>query len=158
MPEISFRPVTRDDLPMLSEWLHDAQVAQWWPDAEDQLEGIAEDLNNPEMRQSIALMDGQPVGYAQYYSITAWPAPHLSDLPPDTLGVDVFGAPAARGYGGLWIRALSDLLLQKVTSLVIDPSPDNHRAIVAYEKAGFAGEIIRNDGEGHPARIMTRLR
>ena len=157
-PHYEFRPVTRDDLPMLGIWLHDPLTAQWWPDPDHQLAEVTADLDEPAMQQLLALHGETPVGYAQYYPAHHWHAPHFHDLPEDAIGIDVFSAPEARGQGGAWLRALSDLLLNKTDTLVIDPSPANLRAIRAYEKAGFQGDEIRTDGEGHPARIMTRLR
>ncbi|RJE82294.1 GNAT family N-acetyltransferase [Paracoccus onubensis] len=158
MPDYSFRPVARDDLPMLAEWLKEPAVAEWWPDPKHQLALITEDLDQPAMRQLIALQGETPVGYAQHFPAHEWEAPHLYDLPQDAIAIDVFNAPEGWGYGGAWLRRLGDLLLREISTLVIDPSPDNHRAIRAYEKAGFHGETIRKDGEGQLARIMTRLR
>ena len=157
-PDYGFRPVTRSDLPMLAEWLRDPQTAAWWPDPDHQLTLVTEDLIEPAMRQLIALLGETPVGYAQCYPAHHWPAPHFHDLPRDTIAIDVFGAPDARGHGGAWLRALGDVLLAETGTLAIDPSPDNQRAIRAYEKAGFHGGAIRRDGEGQATRVMTRLR
>ncbi|RNF36203.1 GNAT family N-acetyltransferase [Paracoccus methylarcula] len=158
MPDYHFRPVDRDDLPMLAEWLRDPLVAEWWPVPDHQLTLVTEDLDRAVMRQFIALHGEKPVGYAQCYPAHHWPAPHFHDLPPDTIAIDVFGAPEGRGHGGAWLRALGDLLLRETSLLVIDPSPDNRRAIRAYEKAGFTGDTVRLDSEGQSVRIMTRLR
>ncbi|SIT03872.1 GNAT family N-acetyltransferase [Paracoccus saliphilus] len=158
MPDYGFRPVRRDDLPMLAEWLRDPLVAEWWTTPDHQLALVTEDLDNPAMRQLIALHGETPIGYAQHSPAHEWKAPHFHDLPKDAIAIDVFTAPEGQGHGGAWLRALGDLLLREVSLLVIDPSPENLRAIRAYEKAGFAGDTIRLDSEGQPARIMTRLR
>lgn len=158
MLDDSFRPVARDDLPMLAEWLKDPVVAEWWPDPRHQLAMITEDPDLPAMRQLIAFHGETAVGYAQHFPAHEWDAPHLHDVPQDSIAIDVFSVPECWGHGGTWLRALGDLLLSEVSALVIDPGPDNHRTIRAYEKAGFCGEAIHMDGEGQPARIMTRLR
>lgn len=158
MADYSFRPVTRDDLPMLAEWLRDPVVAEWWPDPKHQLALVTEDLDEPAMRQLIALCGETPVGYVQCYPAHEWNAPHFHDLPRDAIAIDAFGAPEARGHGGAWLAALGDILLTGASALAIDPAPANARAIRAYEKAGFHGDRIRKDGEGQPARLMTRLR
>ncbi|RJL18005.1 GNAT family N-acetyltransferase [Paracoccus siganidrum] len=158
MPDYAFRPVRRDDLPMLAEWLRQPRVAAFWQDPDHQLALVTEDLDNPAMRQLIALHGDRPVGYAQHYPAHHWPAPHFAHLPSDAIAIDVFAAPAGFGHGGAWLRALGDLLLGQATVLVIDPDPENLRAIRAYRKAGFAGAHVALDAEGHPVRIMTRLR
>ena len=158
MPDYGFRPALRGDLRMLAGWLGDPRVARWWPDADRQLALVAEDLDNPAMAQLVVLREGVPVAYAQHYPVHEWPAPHFAGLPPDAVAIDVFSAPEGFGHGGAWLRALGDLLLRQAPVLVIDPDPENTRAIRAYEKAGFAGAGIRIDGEGRPVRVMTRLR
>ncbi|WP_323716810.1 GNAT family N-acetyltransferase [Paracoccus aminovorans] len=158
MAEYAFRPVTRADLPLLADWLRLPEVARWWRGAEKQLAGIDEDLDLPEMRQVLALRDGVPLGYAQFYPAHRWGAPHFADLPAGTLAIDCFSGPAGFGQGGAWLRALSDRLLAETPVLVIDPEPDNLRAIRAYEKAGFAGEALRRSEDGTLARVMTRHR
>ncbi|MBK4214836.1 GNAT family N-acetyltransferase [Paracoccus caeni] len=158
MPDYAFRPVTRDDLPMLAEWLRQPEVAAWWGGPDRQISLVTEDLDSPAMEQVLALRDGVPLGYAQYYPAHHWPAPQFAHLPADTIAIDVFGGPQGWGHGGQWLRALGDLLLLDTPILAIDPDPENTRAIRAYEKAGFTGDEIRTDSEGHPARIMTRRR
>ncbi|SMO98154.1 GNAT family N-acetyltransferase [Paracoccus laeviglucosivorans] len=158
MDRIGFRPVTQADLPMLGDWLRDARVSCWWRGADEQLAGIAEDLDNPAMRQWLALRDGQPIAYAQFYPAHHWNAPHFRDLPADTIAVDCFAGPDGFGQGGAWLDALARRLLTEASVLVIDPEPENLRAIRAYAKAGFSGQDVRPSEDGTMARIMTRHR
>lgn len=158
MGDYSFRPVTEADLPMLADWLQTPAVSPWWRGAEKQLAGIAEDLCDPAMTQVIALSGESPIAYAQFYEAHHWDAPHFRTLPQGTLAIDVFAGPEGLGHGGGWLRALSDKLLADAPALVIDPEPTNARAIRAYEKAGFAGDVIAASEDGTPARIMTRYR
>lgn len=158
MDRVGFRPVTRADLPMLADWLRDVRVSCWWRGAGQQLAGIAEDLGNPAMRQWLVLRDDRPIAYAQVYPAHHWNAPQFSDLPADTLAIDCFAAPAGFGYGGMWLNALAGLLLAEASVLVIDPEPENLRAIRAYAKAGFVGTQLRPSEDGTLARIMTRHR
>ncbi|MFN3526133.1 MAG: GNAT family N-acetyltransferase [Paracoccus sp. (in: a-proteobacteria)] len=150
--------MTRADLPMLAQWLASAEVAAWWEGPDRQIALVTEDLDHPAMTQVIVMWGDQPIAYAQYYPAQAWPAPHFAHLPGNAIAIDVFAGPAGRGHGGGWLRALGDLLLQQASTLAIDPDPENIRAIRAYEKAGFSGSEIRIDGEGHPVRVLTRLR
>ncbi|MBD9526282.1 GNAT family N-acetyltransferase [Paracoccus sp. PAR01] len=158
MDRFGFRPVTRADLPLLADWLRLPEVARWWRGAETQLAGIAEDLDEPAMRQWLVLEHGAAIAYAQVYPAHHWNAPHFHDLPADALAIDCFSGPEGFGRGGQWLSALSDILLVEASVLVIDPAPDNHRAIRAYEKAGFSGSDLRMTEDGSKARVMTRLR
>lgn len=57
------------------------------------------------------------------------------------------------------VRALTERLFSdaQVTKIQTDPSPNNHRAIRCYEKAGFKsqGNILTPDG---PAVYMVQTR
>ncbi|MGA0615712.1 GNAT family N-acetyltransferase [Paracoccus sp. KR1-242] len=158
MDRFGFRPVARADLPLLADWLAAPQVARWWRGAGTQLAGIAEDLDEPAMRQWLVTDGDVPIAYAQVYPAHHWAAPHFHDLPADTLAIDCFSGPGGFGLGGLWLDQLARRLLAETGALVIDPEPDNHRAIRAYEKAGFSGGDLRLTEDGGKARIMTRLR
>ena len=158
MPRFGFRPVTQADLPLLADWLAAPEVSRWWRGGEAELAGIAEDLDEPAMWQWLVLEGDMPIAYAQAYPAHHWHAPHFHDLPGDALAIDCFSGPQGFGRGGLWLSALAEMLLAEAPVLVIDPEPGNHRAIRAYEKAGFSGAELRMAEDGGRARIMTRLR
>jgi hypothetical protein len=42
----TFRPATRDDLPMLRRWLETPEVVRWWGATLEQEELLREDLDN----------------------------------------------------------------------------------------------------------------
>lgn len=158
MDRFGFRPVVRADLPLLGDWLRQPTVARWWQDADRQLAGIAEDLDDPVMRQVIVLHRDTAIAYAQHYPAHHWQAPHFAHLPAEAVAIDCFSGPAGFGLGGDWLSALAGALLQGAGVLAIDPQPDNLRAIRAYEKAGFRGDQLRPDEYGIMARVMTRHR
>lgn len=158
MDRVAFRPVTSDDLPLLEDWLNDPRVSRWWRGAQAQLAGIADDLGEPAMRQWLVLLDGSPAAYVQFYPAHHYGAPHFAGLPPDALALDCFSGPLGFGHGAEWLEALAGRLLVESPVLVIDPEPDNLRAIRAYEKAGFAGDVLLQSEDGTLARVMTRHR
>ncbi len=158
MPEYSFRPVTRADLPMLADWLREPIVAVWWRDTDRQLGELERKLDNPAMTLWIVLQDDLPIAYAQYCLAAHWQEPHYAGQPEGAVAMDVFSGPGGIGSGGQWLRALTDRLLDSAPVIVIDPEPGNARAIRAYEKAGFHGEAILHNDKGLPVRIMTRRR
>jgi ribosomal protein S18 acetylase RimI-like enzyme len=152
---MKFRPLTAADLPLTATWLARPHVAEWW-DGPIVLE--------PGLRQFLAVLEGEAIGYAQSYQALAchgdgwWLEVH----DPGVHGMDQFLADAAKlgqGLGTQMVRAfVADLLADpRVTRVQADPSPANGRAIRCYEKAGFrrVREIVTPDG---PALLMHRDR
>ena len=61
-----------------------------------------------------------------------------------------------RGHGSAFIRAFADSLLANGTPrVVIDPDPENTRAIRAYERAGFVRDRLVDTPDG-AALLMVR--
>jgi aminoglycoside 6'-N-acetyltransferase-1b/aminoglycoside 6'-N-acetyltransferase-2 len=159
-PLFEYHPLEEGDLTLLIDWLDRPHVRQWW-DAEDvSLEGVRREYL-PRARGAgdahpfLAYLDGQPVGYIQYYWAAEgdrdwWP----DDPGPGVVGIDQFiGDPSRlnQGLGTAMIRQFTDILKQNpaVTEIRADPRPDNVRAIRCYEKVGFlrAGRITTPDGQ-----------
>ncbi len=153
----AFREMTADDLPMIARWLATPEVVRWWGDPDEQYGLVAEDLDNPDMRQWIVSFEGRPFAYAQAYQVHVWPQPHFEHLPPGAMAIDAFtGEPdmIGGGHGGAFLRRLASRLRAEGTPVVaIDPDEDNTRARRAYARAGFVGDDIVETGEG-PAVLM----
>ena len=158
-PEPTFRPLTREDLPLLHEWLSRPHVAEWWgaprslADVEREygpsIAGAVPD------RGYIALLGGVPIGFIQSYVAVGghregwW----LDEHDPGVRCIDQFLADAdqlGRGLGTAMVRAFVRQLFAdpEVTRVQTDPAPENVRAIRCYEKAGFraAREVDTPDG------------
>lgn len=153
-----FREVTEADLPLLATWLAEPHVAQWWDDPEVEIASIREAIDSVETEPMIVELDGRPIAYVQSYD------PHLEDGHPyqdqpfGTLGIDISIGPPdllGRGHGAAIVRQLCDLLFEEgAPRVIIDPHPDNKRAIRAYEKAGFRAFGTRTSEYG-PALMMA---
>jgi RimJ/RimL family protein N-acetyltransferase len=165
-PEFSFRPLTRADLPLLHEWLNRAHVAEWWNEPRDLphvLRTFSADLESPVIRMFFACLDGKPIGYIQVYRVLgADPEWWTDETDPGARGTDQFLANAEQlglGLGSSMVRQFVAGLFAdpQVTVVQTDPSPDNGRAIRAYEKAGFrpVREVVTPDG---PALLMRVTR
>ena len=133
----------------MRRWLEQPHVREWRgePDAEfgyirDMIEG--RDTTRP----FIFSVEGEPVGYIQYWFIghhqhEIWIAdyPWLAELPSDAIGVDLTigeGNLLSRGIGSTVLRAFTETLAADGhRTIVIDPDPANGRAVRAYEKAGY---------------------
>jgi aminoglycoside 6'-N-acetyltransferase len=140
-PDYVFRPMTSADLPLIRRWLALPHVVEWWGHSDEQYALVGGDLDEPAMDQYIVSMAGHPFGYLQCYDLTAWNS-GFGTHPRGTRGIDLFiGEPdmIERGHGSALIRAFVVGRLESgAPRIVTDPDPANHRAISAYEKAGFA--------------------
>lgn len=154
-----FRDVDGRDLSLLAQWLAEPHVAKWWdgvPQASAQK--IIGAIDSIETRPMIVELGGRPIAYLQHYD------PHLEDghpyqdQPKGTLGLDIsIGIPAliGKGHGSAIIRQIAAELFARGTKrIVIDPHPENHAAIRAYEKAGFRYVGTRTSIYG-PAHFMA---
>lgn len=170
VPEVTLRLMTEADLGMLHEWLHRPHIVEWWggEEARPSLEEVRQDYSPSVLAEAgvtpcIAMIGTDPIGYAQSYVAMGsgdgwWEA----ETDPGVRGIDQSLANAAdlnKGLGTALVRALVGHLFSDpaVTRIQTDPSPDNHRAIRCYEKAGFVqhGVITTPDG---PAMYMVQTR
>lgn len=159
MPAITFRPLARDDMELLYDWMRRPHIAEWWGGAPAALHEVEEDFlpylePGSTTRGYIALEDGVPVGFIQSYVVAGsgegwWP----DETDPGARGIDQSLCDAHRlgqGLGSRMVRAFVERLFEDsaVTKVQTDPAPHNARAIACYRKAGFepVGEVDTPDG------------
>ncbi len=153
-----FRPLEADDMPRLAEWLARPHVAEWWgaPQGLDEVRAeYAEAIASDAVWPFIAILDGAPVGFVQVYDVMrADPSWWRDERDPGARGIDQFLADASLLGRGIGSRMVAEIVAQifadpAVTKVQTDPSPENARAIRAYEKAGFrrTGRVTTPDGE-----------
>ncbi len=165
----SFRPLTREDLPMFHEWLHRPHVRHWWREPSTITE-LERDYIQPSADSSthayIAMRDATPVGFIQSYVVMesgeGW---WTNESDPGARGIDPFLANAGElghGTGRAMIRAFVDRLFEdpRVTTVQTDPAPDNERAIRCDRGSGFAvvGDVDTPDGPATLMRIERGMR
>ncbi len=160
----TFRLLTPDDFPLLHEWLHRPHVAEWWarpPTLAEVEEEFGGDIASPAIFPHVALLDGEPVGFIQWYEVmSADPESWWKDeTDPGARGIDQFLAndtQLGRGLGTQMIREFVAQLFADpaVTKVQTDPDPTNTRAVRSYEKVGFRAirELATPDG---PALLMV---
>jgi aminoglycoside 6'-N-acetyltransferase len=159
-PRYDFRAVAEADLPMLAAWLAEPHVAEWWDEGpEASLAEIREAMDSVETEPLIVELDGRPVAYIQSYDQHLEDGHPYQDQPFGTLGMDIsIGPPdlVGKGHGSAIVRQFSDMLFEEgCPRVIIDPHPDNLRAVRAYEKAGFVAFDTRTSIYG-PALMMAR--
>ena len=159
MPAIKFRPMKKEDIPMYLEWATREHVKKvWFIDGYEPPDLIYRKIDgNGYDFPFIILLDDEPIGYVVYCDLYAYktlckePSGVFTDEPDGTYCIDLFIAEEAylnRGYGTQLVKQFSNMLLAKENAkrVLIDPSPDNKRAIRCYEKAGFKPVKKDNDG------------
>jgi aminoglycoside 6'-N-acetyltransferase len=165
MEAISFRPMTRADLPVVHEWLNRDHVSRWWRDSSrfEQVEaryGPAIDGHEP-TQMFVIEIDGEPAGTIQTYLVSDYPE-WIGDE-PGVAGVDLLIADEERTGRGLGTRVLTEFTRQvvfanpDVTACVASPDVRNHASKRAFEKAGFS-PVREIDDEGHRGLLMRKER
>ena len=156
----SFRPLTAADLPLMRTWLAAPHMRRWWGETEPALDELRQAIEEPSTNPFLVLIDGREAGYIQSYDIHAEPDHPYRDQPPGTLGIDLSLGEAdllGMGHGPRIIEAfVARLFAAGTRRIVIDPAPDNARAIRAYEKAHFRGAGRRTTSEYGDALLMVR--
>lgn len=151
--DITWRPVTPDDFPLLAKWLAQPHVARWW-NHETSPEAVERDFG-PTVRGEeagedlLVLLDGRPFGLVQRCRIAAHgeyraPLAAIVDVPDDAMSIDyLIGVPelVGRGMGARMIRAVvaDTWTTHPAASCVIVPvSAANTASWRALESAGLA--------------------
>ena len=148
--DISFRPITPEDAPQIVRWLREEDVTRWWWDIAgksdeelaDEWTTKALNIEQKEFRY-IIVVDGNEIGNIQVTVLKNYPDYEAEVDIPNAAGVDVFIGESEwrnRGVGTLVVRQFVDEIvftMPGIETCIIDPEPENTRAIRAYEKAGF---------------------
>jgi aminoglycoside 6'-N-acetyltransferase-1b/aminoglycoside 6'-N-acetyltransferase-2 len=167
---VTLRLMTEQDLPLLHDWLNRPHIVEWWGGeearptfAEVQEQYLPGTLAKESVTPYIAMLDEEPIGYAQsYVALGSGDGWWEDETDPGVRGIDQSLAnpwQLGKGLGTKLVRALVERLFDdpEVTKIQTDPSPNNPRAIRCYEKAGFVRQttLITPDG---PAVYMVQTR
>ena len=150
--EFQFRKLNDSDLEIMFHWLQLPHVKEWWNDGDDIIEKVAAhyfDSNENVERFIFESEEGKAVGYFQCYS-----------LDENVIGIDQFigdNNSINVGIGSEAVKKFTDLVLDEYNpnSIVLDPDPNNARAIRCYEKAGF--KFYQLDRSSGQEAYMMRL-
>ncbi len=151
------------DLPQLCVWRSDPRVLEFYGGRDTCLDlGAARDKFLPRIsgeshiRPCLLQLDGQALGYLQYYEVRDPQEYELADA-EDTWAIDLFiGEPDlwGQGLGSRALIAVVEALFSEhgARRVVIDPQVTNNRAQRAYEKAGFQKVKVLKEHELHEGR------
>jgi len=164
--DVSFRPLTDDDLEMLHGWLNEPGVVAWWEGDDVSWDGVVGDYGSAGRAERgdrtehwVAVVDGSDVGWIQCYPTTDEPgeAQEWWDLGVDrtAAGIDYLVAePGARGrgVGSAMIRAfVVDVVFgrhSEWTQAAAAPFVANAASWKALRRAGFrhVADVESDDG------------
>lgn len=156
---LCFIPLSRDHFSLLSKWLQEPHVAQWWSD------GTVWDFSAVATKYSsyvhsykineqgekkpiyafVIACDGVPIGYIQYYNVFDFQRDEFECVknlfPENCAALDIFLGEILYTGKGLGSALLKNFLEEHVwkhfCACYVDPVGENEGAIRAYEKAGF---------------------
>ncbi|MGN7225765.1 GNAT family N-acetyltransferase [Dietzia maris] len=150
-PEVTFRPLTRDDLPTLARWLAEPLVARWW--SENSPDRVEQDfgpyLDDAQTECLVVIVDGEDVGMLMRYPIAAEPSgvDELAragiEVPDGAWSMDyLIAEPAARGRGAgaaLAARSVSEIWVRHpdASCVIVPVNIENPRSWGALVRAGF---------------------
>jgi AacA4 family aminoglycoside N(6')-acetyltransferase len=167
---IKLRLMTEHDLPILHDWLNRPHIVEWWggeaerPTLDEILKHyLPRVLAEESVTPYIAMLDGEPIGYAQsYVALGSGGGWWEDEIDPGVRGIDQSLANPEqlnKGIGTKLVRALVEQLFSdpSVTKVQTDPDPNNYRAIRCYEKAGFVQQRVITTPDGS-AMYMVQTR
>ncbi|MER6976695.1 GNAT family N-acetyltransferase [Streptomyces carpinensis] len=135
------------DLPVVSRWMNDPAVAEFWqlagPQSVTEAHLRAQLDGDGRSVPCLGLLEGRPMSYWEIYRADLDPlARHYAARPHDT-GVHLLIGSVTdrgRGLGSALLRAVADLILDKrsaCTRVVAEPDLRNTPSVAAFLTAGF---------------------
>jgi aminoglycoside 6'-N-acetyltransferase len=136
---VELRALVREDEDVLDALLTEPDVQEWFEADGGELVALIDEAS---VSPFLIRLNGLAIGYAQVYHANADAFWRDLGMPSETMGFDLsLGGAANRGQGigPKVIRALMARVfyMQGVVQVIIDPHPENARAILAYSKCGF---------------------
>lgn len=165
--KVAFRPMTKDDLPVMHEWLQREHVRRWWNKRETLEDVVQHYVPAIEGKKPtdlyFILVDERPVGFIQTYRVADYPEyRRLVDAKDDVAGVDLFLAEQELTGRGLGSAVLAKFVGEVVFSdpaisaCIADPDAENQPSLRAFEKAGF--HPVRQFVDPEDERLHTLMR
>jgi len=161
--DVTLRPLTPEDWPLLRRWLHDPAVLRWFGSSSSSEAGILLVLETPSALGRVIEVGGHAVGYAHAIDAACWGEVLPDVLPQWTWDVDLFiGEPEYRGrhVGEAALGLLADEVFSTTFAMALSVfvSVRNEAAVRAYERAGFKWVTVWEHPVAGPEWLMLRER
>jgi aminoglycoside 6'-N-acetyltransferase len=169
---IELRPMAVTDLPLVSGWLQEPHVAEWWlrnTTHQAELDKLAVRLSTTDDQPTqllmvIATVNGRrsAIGWCQWYSVGDYPIEGTAvDARPGDCGIDyAIGDRAATGHGlgtELVAALVAEVRLHHPgCGVVVDPDATNLASRRVLEHNGFSLHAVRpvaTESDGAPTAI-----
>ncbi|MDF1795365.1 MAG: GNAT family N-acetyltransferase [Coxiellaceae bacterium] len=156
---ITFKPFTKNELPLWQRWITVPHVKEvWFIEGYEPSDYMYQKIEgNGYDCPFVIYIDNNPVGYIQCCNLYAYrtmcPEPQglFTHEEPGTYCLDLFIAESDyldKGYGTAIVKLFTQKLIDEFNAkkVLIDPASSNKRAIRCYEKAGYSFVKTANDG------------
>ena len=164
--KVVLKPMTADEIPLFYKWATQSDATPFWyqdgkiPTLEqflDDWKPLYFDSSQPEKGMCFAIVvDGRAIGQVNYNEI---------DRTNDSVELDIIIADdvdKSKGYGTDALKTLSQYLIENMNVKIpyIIPVISNHRAIRAYQKAGFkiVKSTVTDDGDCYHMELDSNQR
>lgn len=157
----AFRPLNRDDRPLLRRWLACEHVRAWWgePEAAERELFVDEPVD-----RSVVLLEGRPIGIVQCYRWSDFPdEAHVVQAVEGELGIDYFLGELeliGRGLGPAMLESFLSHVAEGVNRVRVDVAEANRRSGRCLEKLGFeqvaSGVTVAGEPGPHYVYLLRR--
>jgi aminoglycoside 6'-N-acetyltransferase len=160
MRNYTFRPLTEADLPLMRRWLDTAHIKAWWPDAENQIALMQQDMHNTNIDMRVVNLIDHAFAYVHDHDARIFNMPQFSDLPPGTRVMATFVGDTnflGQGHSAGYIQARVRDLRLKYPMVAVGPNTTDTRAISIFRQAGFMNRRLASTRSGRLVQVMTHL-
>jgi aminoglycoside 6'-N-acetyltransferase len=159
---LKLRPLSKDDFPLLVDWINAAHVAPWWDGPAD-INWIAKHYSsrlaeNALTRVYIAEIASRPIGFIKFYRYADYPDWDKLFSIKDAVGIDYLIGEfefIGKGLGSLMIKLTIPIIFNRypnVDIIIAAPKRDNYASCHSLQKAGFKlieDRLFKSDNPVH---------
>ena len=160
MRNFVFRKIKTTDLPLMRRWLEAPHVRAWWPDADERISLMLEDMDDPKINMMLVYLIDHPFAYIHDYDAGAYGQPQFADLPTGARVMDSFVGDAnfmGQGHASAYISARVRDLRAHYPMVAVCPNTKDTHAINIYNQAGFRKRRLVAARSGRLVQVMTHI-
>ncbi len=160
MRNYTFRRLTKADLPLMRRWLETAHVKVWWPNAEQQVALMKQDMNDPEIDMWVVNLIDHPFAYMHDHSSQSFGMPEFADLPYGSRVISTFVGDhdfMGQGHATGYVEARVRELRRQYPMVAVSVDTTDTRSIGVFRQAGFLPRRLASTREGRLVQVLTHL-